>query len=211
MKKVIFIDWNKTLSFDLFWGHLSREEHPNHKHLDAIEKWLFVDNRTIIKPWMKGEITVDDIVESMNKDTGISKKMIIDELKHSCENMTFCFAGIEDLINKIRERGILVIIATDNMDTFDKFTVPALKLDLLFDDILNSYTLGHLKDESDPSDSILFFDDFLKSHNLRYEDSLLLDDSPDSSGKYEKLGFERKLIDSPQALERILKSLAYDS
>lgn len=210
MAKVVFIDWNKTLSFDLFWGHLGDKGHPNHKYLDAIEKWLFVDNRTVINPWMKGEVNLEDVVDRMSQGTGINKKTITDELKHSCEIMTFCFAGIEDLIKKIQQRGILVVVATDNMDTFSKFTVPALKLNLLFDDILNSHTLGHLKDDSEPSDKILFFDDFLKRHSLRYEDALLLDDSPDSSGKYNKLGFERELIDSPQKLKKILESIAYD-
>lgn len=210
MKKVIFIDWNKTLSFDLFWGHLNDIGHPNHKHLDAIEKWLFVDNRTAINPWMRGEVNVEKIVEEMSKDTAIDRKIILDELKQSCEIMTFCFAGIEDLIRKIRDRGILVVVATDNMDTFNLFTAPALKLDLLFDGILNSHTLGHLKDDVDPPNRILFFDAFLEKHSLTYADSILLDDSPDSSGKYKKLGFSRELIDSPEKLERILESFAYD-
>jgi FMN phosphatase YigB (HAD superfamily) len=209
MKKVVFIDWNKTLSFDLFWGHLSDVGHPNHKHLDAIEKWLFVDNRSIINPWMKGKVNLEKIVNEMSNDTGIDSKIIIDELKHSCEIMTFCFAGIEELIEKIRKRGILVVVATDNMDTFSLFTAPALKLDKLFDDVLNSHVLGYLKDDIDPPDKILFFDAFLEKHNLSYEDSILLDDSPDSSGKYKKLGFNRELIDGPEKLERILESFAY--
>jgi FMN phosphatase YigB (HAD superfamily) len=124
--------------------------------------------------------------------------------------MTFCFAGIEELVGKIRERGILVVIATDNMDTFNLFTVPALKLDLLFDDVLNSHMLGYLKDEINPPDKITFFDAFLEKHNLSYEDSILLDDSPDSSGKYKKLGFSRELIDGPERLEKILESFAYE-
>lgn len=210
MKKVLFIDWNKTLSFDLFWGHLSNEDHPHHKHLSAIEKWLFIDNRSIINPWMKGEMNLEEVVNAMSNDTGIDKKIILDELRHSCEIMTFCFAGIEDLIKEIRQRGILVVVATDNMDTFNLFTAPALKLDLLFDAVLNSHMIGHLKDEADPPGRILFFDAFLKKHNLGYEDSVLLDDSPDSSGKYKKLGFDRELIDGPEKLKLILESFAYE-
>lgn len=210
MKKVVFIDWNKTLSFDLFWEHLSSADHPNHKHLDAIEKWLFIDHRSVINPWMRGEVSLEMVVEEMSKDTGIDQKIITDELKHSCEIMTFCFAGIEDLIERIRKKGILVVVATDNMDTFSRFTAPTLKLDTIFDAVLNSHTIGHLKDDKEPSDNILFFDDFLESHNLSYEDCILLDDSPDSSGKYKKLGFSREFIDGPEKLERILESYAYE-
>lgn len=210
MKKAIFIDWNKTLSFDLFWGHLSSTDHPNHKHLDAIEKWLFVDHRSVIDPWMRGDVNLEIVLEEMSKDTGIDSRIIMDELSHSCEIMTFCFAGIEDLIEKIRKKGILVAVATDNMDTFNRFTVPALKLGTIFDAVLNSHEIGRLKDDSEPSDKILFFDNFLESHNLSYGDCILLDDSPDSSGKYKKLGFTRELIDGPEKLKRILESFAYE-
>lgn len=209
MKKVIFIDWNKTLSFDLFWGHLRDTSHSNHHYLKPIEKWLFIDNRNLINPWMRGDIILDEIAGRMGRDTGILPEVIVKELRHSCETMQFCIPDAERLIHNIQNKGILVVIATDNMDTFTRFTVPALNLESIFDDILNSHVIKHLKDEVSPKDSIVFFDSFLEKHNLNYSDAVLLDDSPDSSGKYKRLGFERILIDKPETLQKTLEIFAY--
>ena len=211
MKRVIFIDWNRTLSFDLFWGHLKDGRHPNHHHLAPIEEWLFVKNRELIYPWMRGDISVEDIIERMSNDTKIPAKIILQELRHSCEIMQYCIVGLEGLVGDIQARGVKVVIATDNMDTFSRFTVPALKIDQLFDAYLNSYDMKHLKDDEEPADRIVFFDDFLAKNNLTYADVVLLDDSPDRSGKYQRLGFERIVIDSPERLRKVLEDYAYGS
>jgi len=208
MTKVVFIDWNKTLSYDLFWGHLQDSSHPNHTHLRSIEKWLFADNREKINPWMRGEMSVNDIVTQMSRDTGIDETIIIDELRTSCENMSFSVEGIQSLLDGIQNNGIKVVIATDNMDTFSLYTVPALHLDEMFDAILNSHNMGHLKDDEYPLDRIPFFDDYLVANGWEYSDAVLLDDSPDKDGKYARLGFERILIDSPEALRRSLERFA---
>ncbi len=211
MKKVIFIDWNRTLSFDLFWGHLKDPEHPNHRHLAPIEEWLFVENRALIGPWMRGDVSVEDVVARMSKDIKIPAEVILQELRHSCEVMRYCIVGLEELVREIRNRGIRVIIATDNMDTFTRFTVPALKIDQIFDGYINSYDIKCLKDDDEPADSISFFDDFLARNGLGYADVILLDDSPDKSGKYQKLGFDRVLIDSPETLQKTLETYVYGS
>lgn len=204
-KKVIFIDWNKTLSYSLFWEHLQDSSHPNHHQLPVIEKWLFVDNRDAINPWMRGELSVEDIVGKMSRDTNIDHDILLSELQRSCEEMRYCIDNLENIVEQIRANGIKVVIATDNMDTFSRFTVPAMRLDAIFDGILNSYTIGHLKDDEQPDNSIQFFDEYLAKHGWGYTDAILLDDSPDKNGKYRRLGFERVLIDSPMTLERELK------
>lgn len=208
MIKVVFIDWNKTLSYDLFWGHLQDVSHPNHAHLASIERWLFVENRNKINPWMRGEISVDDIISQMSQDTGIDDGLIMNELRRSCEIMTYSLEGLEELVLSIKNKGIKVVIATDNMDTFSRFTVPALKLDAIFDGILNSYELGYLKDDEQPMDAIPFFDAYLEANGLSYENALLLDDSPDKTNKYSRLGFERIIIGSPDVLRVSLERLA---
>ncbi len=208
MTKVIFIDWNKTLSYSLFWEQLKDPHHPNHTYLETIERWLFVDNRHKINPWMKGEITTNHIVTDMERDTKIKKSLILKELKYSCETMTYSVKGVDTIISRIRKKGIKVVVATDNMDTFSRYTAPALKLAEVFDGVLNSHTLGHLKDDPLPRNSIPFFDSYLHTEKLHYEDAVLLDDSPDSSGKYKKLGFNRITIDSPETLKEVLERYA---
>lgn len=207
-KKIVFIDWNRTLSYSLFWEHLNDGGHPNNKYHKDIVQWLFVDNKDLINPWMRGTITVDEIIRRMSEDTLIDRSLIHDELELSCKNMSLCSPDLENLIKDLRSQGITVVIATDNMDTFRKYTVPALKLNKLFDDILISSELGALKDDKEPSNSIGFFDDYLSQKGLGYEDAVLLDDSPDSSGKYARLGFERVLIDSPTKLLSTLNDIS---
>lgn len=207
-KKVIFIDWNRTLSYSLFWEHLKDSDHINSRHHSTIEKWLFVDNKDIIKPWMLGTESVDNIIDKMSQAIAVDKGLILNELIHSCNNMALCSADIEPLVKLLQQHGVLVVIATDNMDTFREYTVPSLRLDELFDDILISSELGKLKDDVLPGDKILFFDEYLMGKGLTYRDSVLLDDSPDSSGKYAKLGFERILIDSPTKLVSTLEDMA---
>ncbi len=204
-KKVIFIDWNKTLSNSLFWEHLKDSSHPNHMHLSSIEKWLFVDNRDYLNHWMRGQLSVAEIARIMSSDTGVDSKIIIHELRHSCEIMQYSINNLEEIVKTIQKQDIQVVIATDNMDTFSQYTIPSMKLDELFDDILNSYEIGHLKDDELPTDKIMFFDDYLKKKGWNYGDAVLLDDSPDKSGKYKKLGFERVLIDKPVTLQRELE------
>lgn len=206
-KKVVFIDWNKTLSYSLFWEHLQDKNHPNHQHLPAIEKWLFVDNRDVINPWMRGEFSAEDIASKMSQDTGIDSDTILGELRRSCEEMRYSIDDLEDIVSQLQTNGTKVVIATDNMDTFSRFTVPAMRLDAVFDEILSSYDTGYLKDDDHPEDSIPFFDEYLAKHGWNYADAILLDDSPDKSGKYKKLGFERALIDSPKVLKAELERL----
>lgn len=204
MKKVIFIDWSKTLCTDLFWGHLINEQHENHKYFKIIDDWLYKKNRQLINPWMLGKITYQEIAQKISKDTNISAEVIINELRYSCESMRIFDKKVVDLVKKLRRNNMLIVIATDNMDTFNKFTVPALGLDKIFDEIINSFDVGCFKDDKEPQDKIMFFEKFIKKHNLKYSEAILLDDSPDISKKYKKLGFDRVIIGSPSELYKTL-------
>lgn len=209
MKKNIFIDWNKTLSHSLFWEQLQDKKHPHHKYLSIIEKWLFVDNRAIITPWMRGKISSGNVLKRMSQETGIDQNLIASELQKSCENMQFCIKNLPELIAKIQKRGVKVVIATDNMDVFFRYTVPAMQLDKIFDDILSSHKIGYLKDDELPENKILFFDKYLAENKLTYDAAVLLDDSLDKTGKYQRLGFERILINAPTTLKDVLEKLEY--
>jgi len=209
--KVIFVDWHRTLSYDVFWGHLKDPSHPNHRYFEPIEKCLFVENRALIKPWMRGKLALEDIVDRLSADLGIPADVIFDELRRSCEVMQFSFTGLEDLVQDVQARGISVVIATDNMDAFTRFTVPALKIEELFDGYLDSYDTGHLKDDAEPSGRLPFFDTFLDERGLTYGDVVLLDDAPDKSGKYQNMGFDTVVVDSPDTLRTSLESYACDS
>ncbi len=198
--KVIFIDWNKTLSYSIFWEQLSSPQHPLCYIYEAINQKLFLRNSDMINLWMKGAIDSEQICRFLEKELEISAEILLKELRYSCEQMVFCIPNVPKLLQLIKGKGIQVALATDNMDTFRRYTISALNLEKLFDAFLISSELGCLKYESD-GDKLVFFDEYLRDRNFSYSDCVLLDDSPDRSGKFESLSFKIELISSPQELE----------
>ncbi|MBN1617872.1 hypothetical protein JW887_00840 [Candidatus Dojkabacteria bacterium] len=205
LPKVMFFDWNKTLSNSLFWEHLSDDNHPLNEFHDAIVDSLFSKHKDKIYPWMRGKISVDKIMNLIASDVNLSADTLCEELKISCENMKYVSDETPDLIEQVRGRGIEAVIATDNMDTFSLFTVPGLNLDRQFDDILNSFELGVLKEDFDENNVPLFFKDYMDQRKLKYDEVVLLDDCVDETGNYERLGFKIREVKSPKELIRIMK------
>jgi FMN phosphatase YigB (HAD superfamily) len=84
---------------------------------------------------------------------------------------------VHNLILGIKAKGIRVAIATNNTDSFTRWTVPSLGLDVLFDNVLNSFDLGGLKwDVGDKGQSI-FFACFLQQYGIDSGESMLIDDN----------------------------------
>lgn len=204
--KYIFIDWNKTLSCSFFWEQLSNTDHKYHKYFNEITR-IFTNNKKLVKAWMRGQYSAENISEIINKNTGINSDLIFKELKESCENMKYVSLKIPQLITTIREKGIKVGIATDNMDTFKRFTIPAMSLDLIFDDILISSEIGFLKNDL-KNNELYFFKSFLKEKRVSYSDLILVDDSTDTNRIYKKAGLNVINVKNVNELENVLTKYA---
>ncbi|OGM03063.1 hypothetical protein A2115_02300 [Candidatus Woesebacteria bacterium GWA1_41_8] len=201
--KVVFLDWFKTLSNSLFWDKISDKE----KH-DAIVTSCFNMNNHLINPWMRGKYTSEAIAKIVSKDTGINEKYIYDELIKSASNMEFSSPEIPKLIKKIKNNGLLVIIATDNMDTLTRWTVPSLKLNSLFDGVLSSWELNALKGDFTGKKS-LFFDKFFQDNpSIKPQDCILTDDSEDKLESIKKYGIAYRKINSKEELIGELRGIA---
>jgi FMN phosphatase YigB (HAD superfamily) len=205
--KIIFIDWNKTLSHSLFWEQLKTEEHTYHLYGDQIIHSLFNIDANLINNWMLGKQTTEDVCNLISEHVQLPANIIQEELIVSCQNMTFIDEAIPSLLAKIREKGMRVVVATDNMDTFRRFTMPALKLEEHFDDFLISSELGVFK-YTFIDDKIPFFDAYLQTYNATYGDVALLDDSPEPTGTYERKGFVIRDVQDKSDLIRYLKEYA---
>jgi FMN phosphatase YigB (HAD superfamily) len=83
---------------------------------------------------------------------------------------------IPEMIAQLRAKGLKVVLATDNMDTFHRWTVPSLQLMSLFDDILSSFQLKALKSDCGAEGRSLFFAHYLQTHSIHRGESLVLDD-----------------------------------
>jgi FMN phosphatase YigB (HAD superfamily) len=204
--KIIFLDWNKTLSYSLFWGHLSDPKHLNNAIEKPIIDWLFNKNRPIINQWMRGKYSAEDICKNIAQDTGLDYNLIFEELKYSCQTMEFCDPAIPDIISNLRSKGYKVVIATDNMDTFKKFTIPEMKLENMFDDFLISSEMGILKEDY-INDKAAFFEPYMVRNNFEYENTVLFDDCADKMDICKKIGMRTVNITSPTQLVDELKKL----
>ncbi|MDR3491856.1 MAG: hypothetical protein P4M12_07445 [Gammaproteobacteria bacterium] len=204
--KTIFFDWNKTLSNSLFWDNLRDPNHERHDWHKNIINFVFVENKGLINDWMVAKFDEKYITKIISERFGYSEKLILEDLAESCMNMQLVSDEVLELINRLRGKGIKCVIATDNMDTFMKYTKLAMKLDCYFDDFLVSFDRGVLKFDA-KGDSMPFFDDYLKSNNLSYKDVLLIDDCIDKSGTYDNLGFDILQIFSSEDFISKLKTL----
>ncbi len=206
--KTVFIDWNGTLSDSKFWGHLEDKTHPKHHIFEKIEDSLFGSLKHLIKPWMRGEQTSEQIVHQIAKVADLNKEELISEFIESCKSMKLVSDRIFEITKQLQSQGVKVVVATDNMDSFTRWTIPALKLETMFDNILNSYDLGVLKGDFDDKGESLFFNWYLADHELSPTECVLIDDSEDKDGKIQGYGINYRKIKDSSELESVLGDLA---
>lgn len=176
--KVVFIDWDGTLSKSRFWGRWKDDPRSRSKY-DLLQDILFTseEGKVLLADWMIGAKSYSDIVDYTSGVTGIPYGDLEQELQYSAKNMQFIDKDVLRLIQQLRAGGVKVVIATDNMDTFSKWTVPAMELTSLFDDILTSNAIGAIKTHRSPENTSLFFSDYLSRHGIERHQSVLIDDN----------------------------------
>lgn len=208
--KFIFLDWNGTLSKSKFWGHLQKSE-EGILLFNKIENVLFGQLKELLKPWMRGECKSEDICKKISELVNLPFDFIFSEFIKGCKNMEICNEEILNLIYLIKKSGSKVIIATDNMDSFTRWTYPAIqeKHNAVFDDILNSFELKALKEDVNNGVN-MFFDDYIKNKKLQYCDCVLIDDSPDKNGIFSKIGMEYIQVPTTEEFIFSLRKLTKD-
>lgn len=207
--KTIFFDWHNTLSVSLFWDQWKNPEHPRHDWYAPLSRYLLGENMPVVMEWMRGKVSAEEISTMLADRLGYSRGVIFQDLKESCESMWLVSDEVIPLVQKLRDNGAKCVIATDNMDTFTRFTAPALRLSEHFDGILNSFDIGSLKFDMDDG-TIPFFDEYLGKNNLSNKDVMLIDDCIDKSGTYEKRGFDILQVFSPDDFVGKLRQLTLE-
>lgn len=179
--KAVFVDWNGTLSSSRFWTRWA--DKPDTQEWYALVQGALFDNiegRLIIGDWMRGLRSVDNVMQYIHDVTSIPIIELENELRYSSEHMTIDDPSIIERLKILRDNGIKVVIATDNMDVFRRWTIDALQLEDIFDGILVSDTQGALKKEVDSNGMSPFFHLYLTQNQLKAGESVLVDDSEDS-------------------------------
>lgn len=188
--KTIFIDWHGTLSDSRFWERWAKD--PTKQKLHRLVRHALFESEEgllIVRDWMRGLRSVDDVVRYLHDVTGITISDLKDELRYTSENMVFINPEVVHRIEALRAKGVKVLIASDNMDTFRLWTIPALGLEDMFDGILTSDTQGALKSEMGPQGFNQFFSPYLHEHNLQPGEAVLIDDT-ESLQSVESLGID---------------------
>ena len=179
--KTIFIDWHGTLSHSRFWD--TWNDTPEHyEKYEAIQNALFRsdEGRKVVHDWMRGLRSVHNVLSYVNEVSGLETGVLEDGLRSSCESMKLSDPSVIDQVQRLRARGVKMVIATDNMDVFRLWTVKALQLDQLFDGILTSDTAGALKTDFNPDGSSPFFGQYMRQNNLKSRESVIIDNSEDA-------------------------------
>ena len=171
----VFLDWDGTLCRSKFWDHWAEGEGA--AAYAKIQTEFFGANHAFLSRWMHGQETAETASKVIAELTGVSPEHALKELRRSCQNMKFVSARIPELVNKLRTQGTAVVVATDTMDTFERWVVPALGLPGLFDGILNSYDLGALKKEAAADGTSAFFGKYMLKHALGPGECALVDDN----------------------------------
>jgi FMN phosphatase YigB (HAD superfamily) len=183
--RCVFIDWHGTLSTSLFWGH-----RPDLAPLSAL---LFApdgQHRDLIEPWMRGALTSEVVLRLIACDANVAYDVALNELIASCRGMVLVAEEVLDLVGFLRAQGTKVVIATDNMDTFCRWTVPSLGLDRHFDAILCSAELRALKYDADGDGRSAFFQRFLAREGIGLGESILLDDGAEIDARIRPFGID---------------------
>lgn len=199
--KAIFLDWNGTISKDYFWKSLKTK---NNELFEKINKILFVDNSYIINEWMLGNVKIDDILNLLSKETKANQEYLMEELVFGLKQMDFVIHDLKDIIKKIQKNDIKVVLSSDNMDIFS-YVIDNLNLKNIFDDILLSNILKHLKNDVDGNSHALFFHDYIIKNNLKYEECVLIDDSKSLVDMCKKVGMNNiKINDCEKEIRDVL-------
>ncbi|MCI0714224.1 MAG: hypothetical protein L0154_28975 [Chloroflexi bacterium] len=206
MYKTVFIDWYQTLSTSTFWSHLENPAYIHHALFEPLRRTLIEEQNAVFEDWLVGRINSEQVMAIVSERTGIPYGLIWDEFIAGFDHQCLVSEEIYGLVQTLRAHSIRVVIATDNMDCFNRWCVPALALDKHFDDILNSFYVGHLKKEF-AGGKALFFHQYLVHHSIGPGESIIFDDSPNVRPATAIAGIEYRQIEPGVGLVSELQRL----
>jgi FMN phosphatase YigB (HAD superfamily) len=208
--KTVFLDWNGTLSRSEFFDHLKDPDHPNSNLHEVLEDTLNLELwPSLAKPWMRGELKTEDIAQAMADRSGVPYDTVFQEIVEGSKSVKIDQEVLE-VVSRIRENGVKVLIATGNVDAFDRWTVPALGLEEHFDGIINSYALQVLKKDRDEDGNSLFFREFFEAHDISPEECIIIDDMQDEEGVIESFGMKLVRLAPDMSLSEELNKILRD-
>lgn len=155
--KILFCDFNGVISYNLFWS--------KYAHCNASLQAIF--GTDLVNEWMKGRKTSEEINRIFADISSLEYEVVMADFILDCQNLDID----NDILRQIKAKiGYIKILATNNMDCFDRWVIPSHpELEETFDYIHNSSNLGFLKQENN------YFD--LNNKLFNASNSIHIDDS----------------------------------
>ena len=195
MKPILFCDFDGTICYDRYWRSLPPESH------EAIQELLFRKDTSKVRDWMRGKYTAEEINQFAAEKIGMSYEKLWEVFVDDCKTMYVAKSTLEKL-SSLRDK-YFVMLLTGNMDSFTRFTVPALELEKYFDHISNSFYEG--KHKTDDNGSL--FVEYTKRFGAPIDQCIALDDNTNVCSIFESLGGKAMLITSDIDVDYHLSTL----
>lgn len=175
-KPILFCDFDGTICFDKYWKSLPI------KAYEQVQEILFRSDKTVVNNWMRGNYDAEKVNQQLAERIGMPFEELWKLFVNDCNTMRVD----QDILEKIGmlRKLFTTILITDNMDSFSRFTVPALKLYDYFDHISNSFYEKKYKTDNEGE----IFLDYCKKLQAPIEKSMLFDDSPGVCQVFKNLG-----------------------
>ncbi len=177
---IIFWDFNGIISYNNYWNQIENSNHHLYKYHQSIQELY---TKELCENWMRGNSNAEKINEYIAQSVGVSYQELFGIFVGDCCNLDISLAILE-LAQKLQKDFICVLI-TDNMDNFDRFTIPNNPiLKNSFDYISNSFNSKLLKTDKNGK----IFLDICEQYNCNVKDCVLIDNSNKNCILFENLG-----------------------
>jgi len=195
MKPILFCDFDGTICHERYWRSLPPDQH------EKVQNLLFRSDKTRVNDWMRGKYTAEEVNRFVSEETGIPYEELWKLFVNDCSTMRVSQEVLEKL-SALRDR-YRVILMTGNMDSFSRFTAPALKLEHYFDHISNSY--HERKHKTDNRGEI--FVEYAERFGAPLSSCVVIDDSPNVCATFEALGGRACMITPDRDIDYHLAAL----
>lgn len=194
-RPTVFVDFHGTICNDRYWRSL-----PN-QYQQPLQLFLFQENSHLVEQWMRGRHTAEAINEMVAAELGLPYDAVWNDFVADCQSMQVSPAILSRL-ERLRPFANIVLM-TGNMDSFTRFTVPALGLDAYFDAISNSFDEGRLKTDNGGA----LFGHYARRFDTRIEQCVVIDDADDVCTVFSDLGGRALQVTLERPTEMLLDGL----
>lgn len=194
-RPTVFVDFHGIICNDRYWRSLSTEQQR------ALQGFLFQKNSHLVDEWMRGLHTAEAINEMVAAELDLSYDAVWTTFVADCRSMHVSPAILSRL--RLLRPFANVVLMTGNMDSFTRFTAPALGLDGYFDMISNSFDEGRLKTDDGGS----LFGQYADRFGTPIEQCVVIDDADDVCAVFTNLGGKALHVTVERTTAAILDSL----